>query len=620
MLAFPPIVWARGQIRKLIRWIMKSAKKEKSVEWSDRTPAKDAHNTRLLVALLCIALSAIAVVPFFFMGRSDGGDQGLTLRMPTTHDMFLHYDQMKSFYNGLRAGEIYPRWEEDTNRGFGAATTIYYPPAIYYLTSALYVVTRDWLRALLDAHLLMMIAAAAALYLYAREVMGRRAALVAMAAYIFLPYHITDQYQRGALAELLGFIWMPLILLFAELLMKQEAERRDAAGRLAGVAWLALSYGGFLWSHPPTAYQFTMGFGLYVALRALMTRQWKGLIWVSAGMVLGLSLSLAYILPAFVEQDFIHREYISETWPYHKTYIFVHDLYNLDAHRGFFHSIDAMWIFGTVVTVVCGLLMKFKLPASILGSELRRRATLWIVFGCFTSFMMVKLSQPVGMLIPKIDIGVFTWRMLSITTLVMALLAGTFAQAAIEAKRNKLRSERIMFGSLAAVILIGGIMFSAIVVVRPMIYAPVFVPESEHLNYATIPSTAPSNPEELPDDVPRAELAGENGTVTVERWDPEHRMIRVELTEDDQLLVRTFNFPGWAATVDGQRAEIITEEELGDMSIELKTGTHQVSLDFGDTPVRRTGKTITLSSFGLMLALFCAPLVGRAAAQRGSRA
>jgi hypothetical protein len=617
MLAFPPIVSVKAQIRKLIR--MKTARKKKVVESSDHASAKDARNTRLLVALLCIALSAIAVVPFFFMGRSDGGDQGLTLRMPTTHDMFLHYDQMKSFYNGLRAGEIYPRWEEDTNRGFGAATTVYYPPAIYYLTSALYVVTQDWLRALFDAHLLMMIAAAAALYIYAREVMGRRAALIAMTAYIFLPYHITDQYQRGALAELLGFIWMPLILFFAERLMEQEAEGRQAAGKLGGVAWLALSYGGFLWSHPPTAYQFTMGLGLYVALRALMTREWKGLIWVGAGMVLGLFLSLAYILPAFVEQDLIHREYISETWPYHKTYIFVHDLYNLDVHRGFFHSVDAMWIFGTVVIVVCGILLKFKLPASILNTELRRRATLWIVLGCFSSFMMVKLSQPLGMLIPKIDIGVFTWRMLSITTLVTALLAGTFAQAAIEAARNKLRSERIMFGSLAAMVVIGGILFSAVVVVRPMIYAPVFVPESEHLNYATIPSTAPSNPEELPDDVPAAELAGESGTVTVERWEPERRMIHVELREDDQLLIRTFNFPGWAATVDGQRAEITTNEEVGDMSIELKAGTHQVLLDFGDTPVRRAGKTITLWSFALLLALSCAPLVGRAAAPRERR-
>ena len=96
-------------------------------------------------------------------------------------------------------------------------------------------------------------------------------------------------------------------------------------------------------------------------------------------------------------------------------------------------------------------------------------------------------------------------------------------------------------------------------------------------------------------------------------------MIHVELRENDELLIRTFNFPGWAATVDGQRAEIITNEELGDMSIELEAGTHEVLLDFGDTPVRHTGKTITLCSFGLLLVLCCAPLVGRGRPKRVTR-
>ncbi len=589
---------------------MTAKKKNKSVGVRDKTHAPAVRNTRLLVVLLCIALSALAVVPFFFMGTSDNGDQGLTLRMPATHDMFLQYDQMRSFYNGLAAGEVYPRWEEDTNRGFGAPTTSYYPPGIYYLTSALYALTRDWLRALLDAHLLMMIASAAALYFYAREVMGRRAALVAMAAYIFLPYHIADQYQRGALAELLGFIWMPLILLFGERLMEQDSAR-EFSGKLACAGWLALNYGGFLWSHPPTAYQFTMGFGVYIAVRAMMTRQWKGLIWVGAGMAVGLGLSAAYILPAFVEQDLIHREFIADVWPYHRTYIFVHDLYGTDLHRGFFHSLDAMWIFGTGVIVACALLVKFKLPPSIAGSELRRRMTLWIALGNFASFMMLRLSQPLGMLIPKIDIGIFTWRMLSITTLVMALLAGACAQFAIEAAKKTLHRERRIFGSLALVVLIGGVSFSTALSAR-QVSAPVFVPESEHLNAATLPRTAPAEPGALPSDVPQAELADDSGTVTVKRWDPEHRRISVEPEVEGRLLVRTFNFPGWTATVDGQRVEIITGEATGEICIDLQPGAHEVALDFLDTPVRRSGKQVTLWSFGLLVALWCAPLASRA--------
>src|SRR5262245_56400034 len=107
---------------------------------------------RLWVALLIVAVSTIAAVPFFYMGQAKDDRGRLALRMPATHDMFLHYDQMKSFYAGIASGLWYPRWEADTNRGYGAPTTSYYPPGVYYLTSALYAVTGDWTTTLLLLH------------------------------------------------------------------------------------------------------------------------------------------------------------------------------------------------------------------------------------------------------------------------------------------------------------------------------------------------------------------------------------------------------------------------------------------------------------------------------------
>ena len=93
----------------------KAAKTKKTHKPAAAESAKEAagreRRTKLLVALACVGLSAMAVVPFFFMGQSENGISTFELRMPNTHDMFLHYDQMRSFYNGLAAGEIYPRWE-----------------------------------------------------------------------------------------------------------------------------------------------------------------------------------------------------------------------------------------------------------------------------------------------------------------------------------------------------------------------------------------------------------------------------------------------------------------------------------------------------------------------------
>lgn len=610
------------------------------------------RGTRLLVPVLCLVLSALAVVPFFFMGESEGGSEGFRLRMPVTHDMILHFDQMKSFYTGLASGEIYPRWEEDTNRGFGAPTTSYYPPGVYYLTSGLYAITGDWMVALLIVHLLMMVGAAAAIYVYARRLMNRPAAIAAMVAYIFLPYHLVDQYQRGALAEFLGFVFMPLMLLFGEqLLLDRSGFSEDQGGGVSGssrwgISWgrllsavgLAVTIGAFLWSHPPTAYQFMMAFGLFLILFAWKHQSWKRLPNVASAVTLGLGLSAAYVYPAFVEQDLIRREFVTNTWPYHNTYVFSSSVpYNV---------IDFSWIFNTVAILI-GAATLLALERDFLERTpgLRLRVWLWVVVGCFATFMMTKLSYPLGRLIPKIDIGVFAWRMLAITTLVAALLAGACTQAALKALTQPERVRSNSFSSLASLIIVGGSLFTVLILWPPIYRTPTFSSAEEHVNVAMMPVTAPREPLDLPR-VDRAELAHGRGRVEIERWDPEHRVLRVELSASDKLLIRTFSFPGWTATIDdepapiaigealrvdlsdfeealirkatydggtpvvkGKSGRIVGSEPLGDIVIELPPGAHRITLDYLDTEPRRAGAIITVTSFFVVLGLVVVSLV-----------
>jgi hypothetical protein len=586
--------------------------------------AESGVGKQIAVALICLCLSAASALPFFFMGLSANREDVEELHIPVTHDMHLHFEQMKSFHEGISSGEIYPRWEEDTNRHFGAPTTSYYPPGVYYVTSAFYAAVGDWWWALMGTHLFMMAGAAAAIYLYAREAMSRFASVVAMAAYTLSPYHLLDQYQRGALAEMLGFIWMPLMLLFAERLLRREtgpgARPQGALPRtLLNASGLALSYGAFLWSHPPTAYQFSLAFGLFVLLLAAARKELKGLLTVGSAMALGLGLSAAYLYPAAVEQDLIRHEYVSDTWPYHATYVFLHALPYSGGHKGFFNLVDGIWLFCTVtvaaaaVSILVSVLLRraFKLRPVGLTAGLDGRITLWVVMGCFAGFMMTEASAPLGRLIPKIDIGVFTWRMLSISSLVVSLIAGACAEAAAEAARKRLRSGQAAFGFVAVFVTVGGLVLSVLAVAGPMIRAPLMVPSLEHLNFAMIPRTAPEDPRDLPE-VPAAEFAAGRGRATIERWDPEHRELRAELDGEDLLFIRTFNFPGWAATVNGEPAAITTGEDLGDIVLRLPAGAHQVRLDYLDTPPRRAGGYVSLFS-SLAVA---AALAGAAAARR----
>lgn len=633
-----------------------------AVDKTEAASAEQERRAKLLVAITCLMLSAFAVLPFFFIGNAGGESGGLEIAMPVTHDMHLHYEQIESFHAGLAAGEIYPRWEEDTNRGFGAPTTCYYPPGIYYITSALYLISSDWIHVILNLHLLLMIASAAGVYLYTRQRMSRAASATAMAAYIFLPYHLIDQYQRGALAELLSFVWMPFILLFSERLFKTSAQslppesnksqitrgQTRLSQTLLNTAGLALSLAAFLWSHPPTAYQFLICFGIITLILAYMRRDLKGLLLVGAALALGLALSAAYLYPASIEQDLIQHEYVSRRWPYHESYIFWHNLPDREYHEAFFGLLDSVWIVSAIAiagSAILLLLIKRRLTQQTNG--LYERVILWTTLGGVASFLMTRLSYPIGKYIPKIEIGVFTWRMTSITTLAVALLAGACMQAGLNAKAEGREGTINTSSIIASFITICAILFSLFFVMKPIYGAPVFVPEPEHLNDAMIPQTAPSDPRELPEVEP-AELLNGNGQVLIDRWDPQHRSIRVEMSSDDKLMLRTFYFPGWIVTLDGQPASfklgkaisvksktgdkklvrasididieqyssataglIPREESLGDIVVDLTAGTHEVKLDFEDTPPRRTGRIITLASFALTIFLIAAAFIIR---------
>ena len=61
--------------------------------------------------------------------------------------------------------------------------------------------------------------------------------------------------------------------------------------------------------------------------------------------------------------------------------------------------------------------------------------------------------------------------------------------------------------------------------------------------------------------------------------------------------------------MDGQQVPIKNSEELGNIEIDLRAGTHRVTLDFLDTKVRRTFRIVTVCSFGVLLVLGIVPFV-----------
>jgi 6-pyruvoyl-tetrahydropterin synthase related domain len=562
-------------------------------------PKQGNWKAHLGVALICIILTSLVTLPFFIIGEVQGsGCCGGA--MPVTHDGPMHFNQMQSFWRGLSSGLIYPRWDDLTHAGYGAPNTSFYPPAVYYLTSAIYLVSRDWEVVFIVLHWILMAASGAAIYWYARKSISRGAGILAMAVYLTAPYHLINQYQRGAIAELLGFIWMPMILLFGERLWRECNSHNSSRKKLIiPFAGVAACYGALIWSHPPTAYQFTLVFGLSTGGLFLFSRarSFRALVGILAALLFGSLLAAAYLYPAIAEAHLINSDDVEKRWPYHASYVF-DTTQNFYDHSGndFIPRIDRIWLFNTAALVLTAILFL------IFRKEGKARASLsrywfWITAGVVASFMMTRLSYPVGVLIPKIDTGAFSWRMLSITSLIIALLAGGCWHMASKASADRGKVRSILIRALAISIPVGAIVMSVLYVAMPMYRVQSFSPRPDHFNYATLPRGTPLAPAPMEP----AQTTSGTGRISIVNWQPEYRELVLELDQPDQLQFRTSNYPGWTTSVENRIVEIENGPN-GNIAIDLPAGNHRVILEYKRTPVRLAGDMITLSSFVLLVA------------------
>ena len=166
--------------------------------------------------------------PFFWRGTSNG------------HDLTFHVDSWIDVARQWRSGILYPHWAAFANYGSGEPRFVFYPPiswtsgALLGLVLALAGCARHVFRA-------GVIAAGVSMYLFAREWLEDRTAIVAAILYAVNPYLLVVIYERGAFAEMIAAIWLPGILLFA---------LRERGGFAAQLASARTSHGRRL-AHEP---------------------------------------------------------------------------------------------------------------------------------------------------------------------------------------------------------------------------------------------------------------------------------------------------------------------------------------------------------------------------------
>lgn len=359
--------------------------------------------------------------PGYFWGAHDG-----------RHSVYFLFE----FDRAIQDGVWYPRWAPDFTFGFGYPFFNIYAPGAFFVGEFLHLAGFDFVTATKIVFGLAIILSGPAMFGFVKRLTNSiQAAFLAGLVYVYVPYHIVDIYVRAALAELVALIFLPLTLWgFYEAVVNPSRKSLVAA---------ALAYGAMHFTHNGIALLFTpvliawILFLMVVKLRQrhkpFFTRRMvpDGLRLAAVpffGALLGVGLASIFVLPAVLEYQGVR----TDQW--------LANYYDYTNHFAYlFQVFSPFWGFGISnagprdemsfqLGVVPSLLAIFAIYSILKNANGLRR--IWIFFlglTLLTVTLMLPFSLPLWEALRLVTFAQFPWRLLTLTNVSLAILAGAIA-------------------------------------------------------------------------------------------------------------------------------------------------------------------------------------------------
>jgi hypothetical protein len=565
---------------------------------------------RHLPYLAAVALAALlAGLPLFQFRIMDG------------HDALEYLPRAVEFYEGLRSGQILPRWAPDLSGGFGQPFFSFNPPIFYYAASAFRALGASFVAAQNLAIFALLLLAGLGMYLLAGAVYGRRGGLVSAVAYLLAPYLLTVLYVRHALADFSAFAFIPLALWgiyrFAtaapDPVEHAPPSRRRPSRSAIYLVVASCATGLLMLSSNPVSLVGVPALAAFAGWLALagcvrgQGRFWPVLGRSLAGPLLGLGLSAFFWMPALLERDWIQVSRLLDGYLHYANH-FVYP----------FQYLLSPWGYGlSLPGPVDG--MSFALgPAHLLlgAGALALLPGLWrrpgwsgvlLAFFLFLSvsaaFMASTASAALWARLPLLQYLEFPWRFLSLVAVATAFLCGA-PLLFLERRGNRLLAGGLM------VLLIAGLMVLGLPRARPERFLE--ATDADHtpgrIAAWNVPVTTAREYEPVWVQERPTWSAGERlsfvegqGLATAHAVAPVAYNYHVEVVDTARLRVNTFYFPGWTVYVDGQERSVVYDNRHGVMEFKLEAGDHWVQVRFEDTALRRWSTVLSLLAAGLLL-------------------
>jgi len=579
-------------------------------------------------------LCSIAVVPLL---RSES---------PCTHDGALHYFRVTAMRHALQNGILFTRYLPDLAFGYGYPFFNYRAALSYYLALALYLTGLALPAALNMVYVLSIVGSALAAYLFARDLFGPWAGIVAAVAYAYAPYQFLDALLRGNAPESVALPLFPLIL-WAFRRLALTGHRRWFLVSVVSLSALHLS-------HVISFFLFTPFLLAYLVVLWLVHRR-EG-HWVATGGAFAMAWGLTafFWAPALLERGYIqlHMSRVTRNNDFHYNFLALAEIFAPPAPVDTSLMNPPMRIhLGLVQAILGGIGLVVGL---IRWRDRERRATL--AFFALTAVVMLWMSTRASLWlwehVPLLPFVQFPWRLVGRATLPVAFLASAIAPTRHASKTSSVKRQassvilsrlmshvsrftfhvsRFTLHVSRALPLVSITLL--ILAALPHTYPPhgycpnapyptisdVFAYEHRSKLVGVDPegSYFPAWVKHRPEGSPLEEQYTAGGSIA--RFDetalpagasvveagygPNEAQVVVETPAPFRARYLAFYFPGWRVWIDEEAVGTTASDPAGLITFDVPAGRHTIIIRFGSTPVRTVFTAISLLSLVALLIL-----------------
>lgn len=496
------------------------------------------------------------------------------------HDSISHVVRTYSFYESLQQGNIFPRWSQHLNYGYGHPIFMFLYPLPSYFTALFHAFGFSIIASVKLVMSVSFVLAGLGAWLWFKELFGAWPAVIGAAVFQLAPYRFVNLYVRNAFGENTATAFVPLVFWLFTRLIKQPNRKN--------LIFASLSLTGLLLSHNAVSLMVLPLLCFYVLL--LGANRYTLL----AG-ILALGLSAFFWIPAFIEGKYTLREVVMRGDSFTDGFVYLRQL------------IIPSWGYGVSargpndgMSFQIGIIQWLAVSLAAVSLARRRLVKLSLLFllaFAFSVFIMLEISLPVWQVFTVIKKFQFPWRWLTVSVVAAAFLAAGL-------------SRHFKLSRTAALLIVGLLVLETIGYWQPKGW----LPQSEQeiiANYAGTTDTGESTPlwairwQEKPSPQNLSVVWGAPIDYKIIRRQAEIHEYIVTTIIQTQISDNTLYFPGWKVYVDGKPVEITYADAnwRGEITFPVPPGTHSVRVVFEETKLRRVANVTSLISLALIIAL-----------------